>query len=53
MDKQTHDEKIEVCYLCGKKFDMNADDASYYRYEKYPICDYCSNFFGFYKENPK
>ncbi|MDR3063393.1 MAG: hypothetical protein LBU40_04555 [Methanobrevibacter sp.] len=47
---KTHNEKIEICYLCGKEFDMNASDKTYYRYGKYPICDYCSDFYGFYKK---
>ena len=36
------EEKIETCFLCGKKFDMN---------NKYPICDYCAEFYSFYKED--
>ncbi|WP_409200019.1 hypothetical protein [Methanobrevibacter sp. DSM 116169] len=46
--KDNNDEKIEVCYLCGVKFNINAKDNSYYRYDKYPVCDGCSNSYGFY-----
>ena len=45
------DEKIEVCYTCGKKFDMNADEGAHYHYGEYPMCGYCTNFFGFYEED--
>lgn len=38
----------EICYFCGRKFDMNNNDRSYYRYKKYPVCDDCSNSYGFY-----
>ncbi|AEG17226.1 hypothetical protein [Methanobacterium paludis] len=41
-------EKIETCYFCNKKFDINKDDSSHYKYDKYPMCDYCSRFYGFY-----
>ncbi len=44
------EEKIEVCYTCGKEFDMNSDEGAHYHYGKYPMCGYCSNFYGFYKE---
>ena len=40
--------KMEICYLCHKEFDMNQDDASRYRYGKFPLCDYCAEFYGFY-----
>lgn len=42
-------EKIEVCFICHKKFDINKDDESYYRYGKYPMCAYCAEFYGFYR----
>jgi len=45
-------EKIETCYTCCKKFDMNKDDGSRYRYEKYPLCAYCAEFYGFYFDDP-
>jgi hypothetical protein len=49
-EKVEKPEKIETCYLCNKKFDMNKDDYSHYKYDKYPMCDYCSQFYGFYDE---
>ena len=42
-------EKIEVCFICHKKFDINKDDDSYYRHGKYPMCAYCAEFYGFYR----
>ena len=42
--------KIETCYFCLQKFDMNKDDLSHYKYGKFPMCDYCSQFYGFYDE---
>ncbi|HML05438.1 MAG TPA: hypothetical protein VK426_06675 [Methanobacterium sp.] len=42
-------EKIEVCYICHKKFNINADDESYYWKNKYPFCAYCAEFYGFYR----
>ena len=48
---QWQKEKIEVCYTCGKEFDMNSDEGAHYHYGKYPMCGYCSNFYGFYKED--
>ncbi len=42
-------EKIEVCYICRKKFNINADDESYYWQGKYPFCAYCAEFYGFYR----
>lgn len=42
--------KIETCYFCLQKFDMNKDDCSHYKYGKFPMCDYCSQFYGFYDE---
>lgn len=47
-DGEKKPEKIETCYFCNKKFDMNKDDSSHYKYGKYPMCDYCSQFYGFY-----
>lgn len=44
--------KMEICYLCHKEFDMNLDDASRYRYGKFPLCDYCAEFYGFYFDDP-
>ncbi|KZX16751.1 hypothetical protein MBCUT_06150 [Methanobrevibacter cuticularis] len=44
-------EKIEVCYLCGKEFNINEDDESHYHYGQFPMCDYCSEFYGFYKKD--
>lgn len=49
-EKVEKPEKIETCYFCNKKFDMNKDDYSHYKYGKYPMCDYCSQFYGFYDE---
>ncbi|MDI6701924.1 hypothetical protein U2150_06970 [Methanothermobacter wolfeii] len=43
------DEKIEECFICHKKFNINADDSSHYHYGKYPMCSYCSDFYGFYR----
>ena len=45
------EEKIETCFLCGKKFDMNKSELAYYRNGKYPICDYCAEFYSFYRED--
>ena len=42
--------KMEICYTCGKEFDMNSDEGAHYHYGEYPMCGYCTNFFGFYKE---
>ena len=42
-------EKIETCYTCHQQFDISKDDYSHYHYGKYPMCDYCSQFYGFYK----
>jgi hypothetical protein len=44
--------KMEICYLCHKEFDMNLDDSSRYRYGKFPLCDYCAEFYGFYFDDP-
>jgi hypothetical protein len=46
---QKVEEKIEVCFICHKKFDINKDDDSYYRHGKYPMCAYCAEFYGFYR----
>lgn len=43
-------EKIETCYMCHQEFDINKDDMSHYHYGKFPMCDYCSEFYGFYKK---
>ncbi|WP_297979533.1 hypothetical protein [uncultured Methanobrevibacter sp.] len=45
------EKKMEVCYTCGKEFDMNSDEGAHYHYDKYPMCGYCSNFYGFYQED--
>ena len=45
------DEKIETCFICGKEFDMNKADLGYYRNGKYPICDFCADFYRFYDED--
>ena len=29
------EEKIEVCYTCGKEFDMNSDEGAHYRSEEH------------------
>ena len=42
-------EKIEICYICHKKFNINADDESYYWQGKFPFCAYCAEFYGFYR----
>ncbi|MDD1775620.1 MAG: hypothetical protein LUQ24_08825 [Methanobacterium sp.] len=50
-DKEREEkEKIETCYFCLQKFDINKDDLSHYKYGKFPMCDYCSQFYGFYEE---
>lgn len=46
-------EKIETCYTCGKKFDMNKEERARYRYQKYPLCAYCAEFYGFYFDDPE
>jgi hypothetical protein len=43
-------EKIEICYFCHQKFDVNKDDSSHYKYGKFPMCAYCSEFYGFYSD---
>lgn len=43
-------EKIETCYFCYKKFNINKDDSSHYKYGKYPMCAYCAEFYGFYSD---
>lgn len=47
---ETKVEKIEICYFCRKKFDMNKDELSYYKYGKFPMCGYCAEFYGFYSD---
>ena len=34
-----------------KKFDMNKSELAYYRKGKFPICDYCAEFYSFYRED--
>ena len=46
-----NNEKIEVCYMCHQEFNINEDDDSHYHYDKYPMCAYCSEFYGFYNKN--
>ncbi|BAW32167.1 MAG TPA: hypothetical protein PLO64_04970 [Methanothermobacter sp.] len=48
MKSQNKKEKIETCFICQRKFNIKADDSSHYHYGKYPICNYCSEFYGFY-----
>ena len=48
-DEKAFEEKIEICFICHKKFDINKDDESYYRHGKYPMCAYCAEFYGFYR----
>ena len=43
-------EKIETCYFCLQEFDINKDDSSHYKYGKFPMCAYCSEFYGFYTD---
>lgn len=47
------EEKLETCYFCLKKFDMNKDELSYYKYGKFPMCGYCAQFYGFYSDEMK
>jgi len=49
--KKAEKEKIEICYICGEKFNINEDDDSHYHYGKYPMCGYCSEFYGFYQKD--
>ena len=44
------EEKIETCFICGKKFDMAKANLSYYSTDKYPICDFCADFYRFFNE---
>jgi len=44
------EKKIETCYFCLKKFDINKNDESHYKFGKYPMCAYCSEFYGFYSD---
>ena len=48
-DDKRDEERIEICFICHKEFDINKDDESYYRYGKYPMCAYCAEFYGFYR----
>ena len=50
-EKEEKEQKIEICYTCGKEFDMNSDEGAHYHYGKYPMCGYCTNFFDFYQED--
>jgi hypothetical protein len=52
LKEDTKPVKMEICYLCHKEFDMNQADASRYRYGKFPLCDYCAEFYGFYFDDP-
>ena len=45
------EEKIETCFICNQKFDMNKAELGYYRNGKYPICDFCADFYRFYNED--
>ena len=45
------EEKIETCFICGKKFDMNKADLAYYRNGQFPIFDFCADFYRFYNED--
>ena len=47
---ESKSEKVEICYFCHKKFDMNKEELSHYKYGKYPMCGYCSEFYGFYSD---
>lgn len=47
---QSKPEKIEICYFCHQKFDINKDDSSHYKYGEFPMCAYCSEFYGFYSD---
>ncbi|MCE5214765.1 MAG: hypothetical protein LLF83_08620 [Methanobacterium sp.] len=49
-EEQPKPEKIETCYFCHQKFDINKDDYSHYKYGKFPMCAYCSEFYGFYSD---
>ena len=49
-DQEKNKVKIEICYFCHKKFDINKDDSSHYKYGQYPMCAYCSEFYGFYSD---
>jgi hypothetical protein len=31
---------------------MNKEEGSRYRYEKFPLCAYCAEFYGFYFNDP-
>ncbi|MDO5849962.1 MAG: hypothetical protein Q4P14_01995 [Methanobacteriaceae archaeon] len=47
---ESKEPKIEICYTCGKEFDMNNEEGAHYHYDEYPMCGYCSNFYGFYQK---
>ena len=49
---ESRSKKMETCYTCGKKFDMNKNDGSRYRYGKFAMCAYCAEFYGFYFDDP-
>jgi hypothetical protein len=49
-NQQLKQVKIETCYFCHQKFDINKDDYSHYKYGKFPMCAYCSEFYGFYSD---
>lgn len=49
-EENEESEKIETCYFCLKKFNINKDDSSHYKFDKYPMCAYCSEFYGFYAD---
>ena len=52
-ENDEHKEKIETCYFCLQKFDMNKSKIGYYHYGKFPVCDHCSEFYGFYNREGK
>jgi hypothetical protein len=49
-EEKVGDVKIETCYFCLKEFDIKKDDSSHYKFGKYPMCAYCSEFYGFYSD---
>ncbi len=49
-EKNKKSKKIETCYFCLKEFDINKNDSSHYKYGKFPMCAYCSEFYGFYSD---
>ncbi len=50
---ESKEPKMEICYTCGKEFDMNNEEGAHYHYGEYPMCGYCSNFYGFYQKTSK